>query len=301
MSLVTGVAPANGRPSGHHRSELAECCATTPHHLGILTSALNAQLPIGRAREAPGCHWPPSPSQAALAPFFRGRCTVRWGLSAGRIPRTKTGNGLLGHSSHAICFSLVVKPPSTDLRGEMHNGPDPDRTSWGHVLFRTNPSTSTHFYGRQSLATSGTPSTPSANFSLSTHLAKASFYPTPVPRPMPPMHLATSVDNEMDSPLPVPIAASPSGSLVAQDIKRVVNDQYEKKGDKRTQRHRLCKQNPPPPSFLQPNHPSDARNQSTPSLLVKENVNHLIQECECEMGTIVEFSSATSSTAEASE
>lgn len=86
-------------------------------------------------------------------------------------------------------------------------------------------------------------------------------------------------------------------------MKCMVDDQYEKKGGgKRTQRHRLCKQKPSSSlSFPQPNHPSDTTSQLTPSLLVKQNVNHLIQECECEMGTVIESSSATSSTTQASE
>lgn len=91
------------------RARRVLCNNTTPPG-GILTFALNAQLPIGRARGVPSCHWPLEPIQAALAHFFEGIELFAGGVSTGRIPRTKTGNGLLDHFSHAICFSPVIRP-----------------------------------------------------------------------------------------------------------------------------------------------------------------------------------------------
>lgn len=69
--------------------------------------------------------------------------------------------------------------PSTDLRGGLHDGPDQDRTSWGHVLFRTNPSPGTHFNGSQSLAGCIGHTIGDDNTSRPLNMLDMASYPTP--------------------------------------------------------------------------------------------------------------------------
>lgn len=143
--------------------------AVQQHHTtwGILTFALNAQLPIGRARDVAGCHWPLEPSQAALVHFFEGiELFVGRGFD-GPHPANQDWEWLLG-PLHLPTFAgdCTTGPIKTGPRGDMfYSAPIPPPA---HIS--TAPS--------HSLAASGTPSATTTRLGLSTCLTRL---PTPPP------------------------------------------------------------------------------------------------------------------------